>query len=377
MKAVNGCAKPSSGEALPLTCAHTHTSSPHHEAFSSDHRYDFDKHHDGIKQMGMQIDFFTWGMEPMALILFFGDVIGARTGIAKVNDAHKRMLARVRQEEATAEGYVHSISSMRLRSSHALNESLPCRRYSAETLVVVLVQAASLLLVDDFDTLRELITNSLAGGALDDEALRAGFSAFWQGPFGWKTEEGYCALTFESSMLLIRGLAALVEEDTEISRTSLRAWLPPTAELLRIIEYEVTTMSIGVGANHPALLCARLHGERLGDWKAAAEVAENFLRVEQFHPLQRTETLRLLGRAKAALGERTVACEVAERAVAEAAGAKYVWLEMLSLRDLLRWCEVSEAEGVRARLRDVARRLATSGEELTGLLGNANGVLYE
>ena len=53
---------------------------------------------------------------------------------------------------------------------------------------------------------------------------------------------------------------------------------------------------------HPALLCARLHGERLGDWAAAAEVAEGVLATEAFNPVVRTEALRLLARAGGAGG---------------------------------------------------------------------------
>mgnify|MGYP007071527542 CR=1 FL=1 len=47
-------------------------------------------------------------------------------------------------------------------------------------------------------------------------------------------------------------------------------------------------------------------------------------------------------------------------AVAEAAGVKYVWLEMLSLRDLLEWSEVEAAKGVRLRLGGVLRRVAAT-----------------
>ena len=32
--------------------------------------------------------------------------------------------------------------------------------------------------------------------------------------------------------------------------------------------------------------------------------------------------------------------------VAEATGAKYVWVEVAALRDMLRWCEPTDAEGV-------------------------------
>ena len=95
------------------------------------------------------------------------------------------------------------------------------------------------------------------------------------------------------------------------------------------------------------------------------------LRIEEFHPLLRTEACRLLGRAHHALGSRAAACEAAEKAVAAAAKAKYIWLEMMGLRDLLSWCGAGEAEAVRSRLQAVARRLAASKEELIGVLGES------
>ena len=53
---------------------------------------------------------------------------------------------------------------------------------------------------------------------------------------------------------------------------------------------------------------------------------------------------------------------------------RYLWLELLALRDLLRWTEAGEkAEGVRERLRGVAERMVASPEELAGVLGE--GVL--
>ena len=55
----------------------------------------------------------------------------------------------------------------------------------------------------------------------------------------------------------------------------------------------------------------------------------------------------------------------------EALKAKYIWLEMMGLRDLLSWCEAGEADGVRSRLRAVARRLAASNEKLISVLGES------
>ena len=91
--------------------------------------------------------------------------------------------------------------------------------------------------------------------------------------------------------------------------------------------------------------------------------------AEAFHPLLRTESQRLLGRAQAALGDHAAACEAAERAAEEAARSRYVWLEMLSLRDLLEWSEADAAEGVRARLSGAVARIAASAEELEAALG--------
>lgn len=229
--------------------------------------------------------------------------------------------------------------------------------------------AAALLLTNDLDTLRELMLNSLIGAAIEDDKLQSSLATVHLGPFGWeKTEDGFRSWDLESFLLLARGLRALPEEDTDASRTALRAWLPPAAELLRIAEYEQAWLSVA-GGNHPALLCARLHGERLGDWSVVVEVAQGLLRFEHFNPMLRTEAHRLLGRALAELGQRAAACEAAERAVAEAAGAKYAWLEMLSLRDLLRWGEAGEAESVHSRLRGVVGRLVASADELKGVLG--------
>ena len=253
---------------------------------------------------------------------------------------------------------------------------MPCHSYGYEIALSILFHASSLLISDDLDPLREFLANSLAGMALDDETLRSGLIGLYgpASPLGWKTEEGYCHITVDSLMLCVRGLQALIDEDIDSSRATLRAWLPLPAELLRIAEYEMQWLAAS-GASHPALVCARLHGERLGDWAVTVEVAEGVLRIEQFNPRLRTEALRLLGRAKAALGDRAAACEASELAASEASGAKYLWLEMLSLRDLLKWSEAREVESMKVRLRAVAGKTAASATQLAGVLGE--GVLLE
>ena len=50
-----------------------------------------------------------------------------------------------------------------------------------------------------------------------------------------------------------------------------------------------------------------------------------------------------------------------------------VWVEMLALADLIKWCAADEAESVRSRLRGVVQRMAVSDEEVVEVLGN--GVL--
>ena len=217
---------------------------------------------------------------------------------------------------------------------------------------------SALLAAGELDALRELMTNSITGAALTDDVMRAATARFWAGGFAsWKTEDGHCYSTFGTWLLVLRGLAALLDDDNDASSAALYEWLPPPAELLRITEYECVWRAHSIGASHPALLCARLHGERLGDWKAAEEVAHGVLAIEEFNPLLRTEALRLLGRARAELGERAASCEAADDAAAEAAGAKYAWLELMSLRDLLRWCDAGDATDVRRRLDAVAGRV--------------------
>ena len=244
-----------------------------------------------------------------------------------------------------------------------------CGRLHLEGLCPACGLVPALLAAGELDSLREFMAHSLFGACLEDEGFRTGFSRVWEGLFGWRTEDGHCHSTLDTFLMMVRGLAALLDENTDASRAALREWLPPPAELLRITEYECFWRTHTLGAIHPALLCARLHGERLGGWAVTVEVAEGVLSAEQFNPLLRTEALRLLGRAHAALGRRGEACAAAERAVAEAAGAQYVWLELLSLRDLLEWSEDADAAGVRSRLAVVEGRLVSrrARTEMTGV----------
>ena len=69
-------------------------------------RYDFDTVHAAAKQSGAAIDNCMIGYESLGLLLWYGDLRGARAGFAKVLDAHKRVLDYVRQGTASADGCV-------------------------------------------------------------------------------------------------------------------------------------------------------------------------------------------------------------------------------------------------------------------------------
>ena len=70
-----------------------------HPRISRLRRYDFDTHHLAFKQYGAGIDNFAFGIEPLSLLLWWGDLKAMRDGVAKVLDGHRRLLARVRQGE--------------------------------------------------------------------------------------------------------------------------------------------------------------------------------------------------------------------------------------------------------------------------------------
>merc|ERR1719161_3155144 len=113
-------------------------------------RYDFDKHHSKAKEIYFNTDVLHYGLGPLGLLLFFGDLATARRGIAKVLDAHERLLARVQEGLATPE------------------------YYSYETAVSLAFSFAScLLLVGNLDSMRAFMEHSLAGAASRDETMRA------------------------------------------------------------------------------------------------------------------------------------------------------------------------------------------------------------
>jgi hypothetical protein len=288
------------------------------------------------KQVGARVDVFTYGCVLQLLLYWYGDL--PAMGVSKLLDAQRRMLEQVQQGVATAESYAHETAAIACMSA-----------------------PAAFVAAEAWDSLRAYLANSLFGVALDDEAIRIGIGSYWEGTgFGARIEEdGHCYTSFKTWLLVVRALKALVE-DAGVQRESdaaLREWLPPSAELLRIAEYEVTWRAQPTGACHPTLLFARLHGERLGDWALVEDIAQGYLGIEEFAASTRVEAYRLLGRAFAQRGQHKAACQAAEKASAEAAQARYVWLEMLSLRDLLEWHEaglskVEEQQQALAQLDD-------------------------
>lgn len=92
----------STGEACQHSCTQSHrTISTHASTLYC--RYTFDTVHAASKQIGLNADTFLYGMEPLCLLLWWGNLQSVRTGVAKVVDGHRRLLAMVRQGETTAD----------------------------------------------------------------------------------------------------------------------------------------------------------------------------------------------------------------------------------------------------------------------------------
>jgi hypothetical protein len=109
----------------------------------------------------------------------------------------------------------------------------------------------------------------------------------------------------------------------------------------------------------------------------ADAVASKLLEVEEFNPLCRVEAGRLLCRARASLGRREGACEAASRAADEAARTGCRWLEMLSLRDWVRYGGDGVDGSVWSRLEGVMGQMVASNEELMSVLGEDVRSRYE
>jgi hypothetical protein len=204
---------------------------------------------------------------------------------------------------------------------------------------------------------------------LTDEDVRTGISAMFDTMplLKWKQEDGYKHSSLESIMLAARSISAMLDMDTEANRDALREWLPPPEVILRITEKE-TMWAAHCGASHPALLCARLYGERLGRWEAARDLAAGLLCNEDFQPLMRTEAYRQMGCALAALQDSAAANQAAWDALAEAKKGGYVWLQMLSLHDVLRCCGQADEADARSQLDAVMQELSAPPDEVEAIV---------
>ena len=216
---------------------------------------------------------------------------------------------------------------------------------------------------------------SIVQSVVGDAAAKAGVAGFWRQWGAW-AHDGHVHSTQASWTLILRGVAASLEAGTGAAGLAgLRAWLPPLDELLAIAEHEDAFRTHAYAAVHPALLCAALHGERLGDWSVAVAVATRLVQLEPFNPLLRTEALRLLCKAQRHLREYGAACDAAERAASDAAHAGCHWLEMLALRDLLRCRRLAdrgrgaEEAALWSQLVRCVERLRATPEELAPLMG--------
>ena len=129
-----------------------------------------------------------------------------RAGVAKVvMDAHKRVLARVREGAATADGLPTGARSVwhaaclhtptRLRRAHsACASSARLRSYGYEAVCALYAGLVPALLAGgELDTLREFLANSLTGALLTDDAMRAGVLGIYTpgAVFGWRSDDGH------------------------------------------------------------------------------------------------------------------------------------------------------------------------------------------
>ena len=58
--------------------------------------------------------------------------------------------------------------------------------------------------------------------------------------FGWEADDGHCCLTPARWLMVVRGLSALLEEDTDASRAALREWLPQFRESRIVLGFNRT-----------------------------------------------------------------------------------------------------------------------------------------
>jgi hypothetical protein len=184
----------------------------------------------------------------------------------------------------------------------------------------------------------------------------------WMEPSSYTSESTYLVVSLWIGKLMPRALAAVLDESST-DADALRAWLPRPDELIRLAHTELVCGFYPSGAAHPALLCATLYADRLGDADAAAKIVEQGVLAVQglgtaahrggMNPLTRIEAWRLLARCRGLRGDGAGALEALECALSESQAVEFVWMELKSLEDMLRW-----TDGDVAATRRVNERLA-------------------
>ena len=212
--------------------------------------------------------------------------------------------------------------------------------------------AGAMMAADEMDMLRERMEHLSLEAALADPQIRASYFGD-ETSYKWKRADGHRLFSLETFELSARALSEVLRGDGGRA-DELRAWLPTPQELIYTAEHEWWLSSCMIGAAHPALLCAKLYGERLEAWAQVEEIVQGVLAIEAWRmdPLARIEAMRLLARCHAARKEMPLATEALEAAALEAKAVGNVWMEAVVLRDMLGWAAHAQAdsEPVRARL---------------------------
>ena len=94
------------------------------------------------------------------------------------------------------------------------------RRYKTEALHAGILVPTALLLMGESSLLRDFMTNSLHGVLLEDESVRGAAGTLADSfPI---SDDGHCLYKVDSVVLLVRAVAALLDDPSDASRAALR-----------------------------------------------------------------------------------------------------------------------------------------------------------
>ena len=193
------------------------------------------------------------------------------------------------------------------------------------------------------------------------EALNAHVQSLEQYMKHWQMA---CSWSENSFQLMSRALGTLLlrlpEEEAAgesadaapVSAKVSGEWLPSPAALLTLASSELAWDVFMSGVQHPSLACACV-AARLGRWAEAKEVAQGLLDMPLRQQLSRYEAHRLLARCAAATESSSeVVHKHLRAAAAEARGAGYLWLELLTTRELRErgGCDSATVDQLAARI---------------------------